>query len=376
MRSFFDLAGGDFRETQHAMTGIGHLYRKPLEGLSTLPWLAQLLADDVDAAVHGLNCGTPTAEQLAQFAATHHLGPLLWPRIDSSAVRDSLPETLRNQWQQAYVRQWLANSNLARDLHRLHQAFTRTGKNVILLKGPHLATSYYGDLAQRKFEDIDLLVPSGSAKSYLRWLKTDLKLLSPMLLYSLRSYLTHAQVLSGEGLIVDLHWALRCHPSYAIDEPRIWQTRQAFTLPELGDRIDVLDDEYTLVLTLLEIFDDLSRLELTVKDLIDAFLILRVVDHSMDWQGFFARRKTEHLYRITTDVLMLILKLFDAHNLLPNLVSNLKTQAPKECQGLKMVLRPGNRWHALWSYRLSLYEMSRWVTVPYLLFSGPIRVVL
>ena len=358
------------------MTGIGHLYRKPLEGISSLPWLAQLLANNVDTAVYGLDRGTPTAEQLAQFAATHHLGSLLWPRTDSIRFRNILPETLRNQWQQAYVRQWLANNNLARDLHRLHQAFIRTGKSCILLKGPYLAERYYGDLAQRRFEDIDLLVPFQSAKSYLRWLKNDLNLLSPMLLHSLRSHLTHGQVLNGKGLIVDLHWALRLHPSYAIDEPRVWQTRQVFTLPELGDKIDVLDDEYTLVLALLEIFDDLSRLELTVKDLIDAFLILRAVDHSMDWQGFFARRKSERLYRITIDVLLLILKLFDAHDLLQGVVSELKTQEPVECQGLNIVLRSANRWRALWSYRLALYEMSRWVTLPHLLFSAPLRVLL
>jgi len=344
--------------------------------VSCFPWLARLLAGDMDAAVHGLSHGTPDVAELTRFATAHQLGPLLFRRTDHPALQAMLPNSLRQKWQETYVRQWLAGEKLIGQLHRLQQAFSNSGKEFVLLKGPCLAQGFYGDLAQRKYEDIDLLVPARLARPTLRWLNKEFKFPGGGLFHPLLARLTHAKSGMMGDLGVDLHWALRVHPSFSIDEARVWKTRQPFNLPGAGCAVNVMSNEYALVLTLLEIFDDISRLEYSAKGFIDAFLILHTIDSTMNWPGFFARRKTERLHRIVFDVLTMIVELFNARDVLPALTANLAQQGPAESRSLKIMLAPASRLNGLWSYRLSLYDMPRPISALHLLISGPLRTLL
>ncbi len=291
---------------------------------------------------------------------------------------------LRQSWQDTYVRQWLANQVLLYRLRGIRLAFTEAGIDVLLLKGPYLAKRFYGDLAQRSFEDIDLLVRAEQAGPCLRWMRNELGFSGSTLFHPLLSGfspllrgLTHAKSVRRGDLIVDLHWALRCHPSFAIDNVRLWATRQVFTLPGQGEEpIDVPADEYVLVLTLLGIFDDLSRLVLPIKGLIDAFLILRAVDPVFDWPDFLARRRTERLHRIVVDVLATVLELFDGREQLPGLAAAIEKAGQTDCRGPKIVLGRTSRARAIWSYRLRLYDMPRPISFLHFLVAAPLRTAL
>lgn len=102
---------------------------------------------------HGLSGGDPGIEELKRFAATHQLGPLLSCRKDHATLRNALPESLRQDCQEGYVRQWLTIGSLVHHLHQLHLAFSGSGRDFLLLKGPYLAERFYGDLGRRRFED-------------------------------------------------------------------------------------------------------------------------------------------------------------------------------------------------------------------------------
>ena len=218
----------------------------------------------------------------------------------------------------------------------------------------------------------------------LHWLRSELGFSSPTPFYPLRRGLspllrglTHAVSVRRGDLTVDLHWALRCHPSFAIDNARLWATRQGFALPgHGGELVDLPADEYVLVLTLLGIFDDLSRLLLPVKGLIDSFLILRAVDSVLDWPDFLARRRTERLHRIVVDVLAMIVELFAARDPLPRLAAALEKEGPEDSRSLRVAVGPTNRAQAIWSYRLQLYDMPRPISLLHFLVTAPIRTLL
>ncbi len=330
----------------------------------------------MDAAVHGLSHGVPGITELAHFTATHQLGPVLSRRTNHPALQAILPEPLRQTWQDAYVKQWLAGEKMLGQLHRLQQAFSKRGKQFVLLKGPGLAQGFYGDPAQRKYEDIDLYVPARLARPTLRWLNKELKFPNSGLFHPLLAHITHAKSAIVGELGIDLHWALRVHPSFSIDEARVWQTRQSLDLPGPGGQVNVMSNEYTLVLTLLEIFDDISRLEYSAKGFVDAFLILHTIDSTMDWPGFIEQIKTERLDPIIFDVMIMIVELFNARDLLPALTANLEQHGPTESQSLKIMLAAASRPDVLWSYRLSLYDAPRLFSLIHLLFSAPLRMLL
>ena len=365
------------------MTNLGLVRRGPLAGASCLPWLARILAQHPNSTAQDITHGMPHIAELTRFAAAHDLGPLLSQRTDHPALRHSLPEVLRQSWKSAYVSRWLANQRLVYWLRGLRLAFSEAGIDCLLLKGPHLAERFYGDLAQRTFDDIDLLVRPDRVEPCLHLL-AKLGFSNPTPRYPLPwglswllRGLTHGTSQRRGELAVDVHWALRCHPSFAIDDARIWATREGFTLPGRGEEhMHVPADEYVLVLTVLGIFDDLSRLLLPVKGLIDAFLILRAVDSIVDWSDFLSRRRAERLHAIVVDVLTMIVELFAARELLPRLVAALETQGTTGSRSLKVTRGPANRLGVIWSYRLQLYDMPRAISFAHFLVTAPIRTVL
>lgn len=359
------------------MRGVGTLRGEPLLGRQCLPWLAHVLAGDPSRAAHDLDRGVVHAADVEQFAHTYRLGPLLARRCDVPELRHRLPDRLLATWKEAYVRQWLANESRLQSFYEIRRSFIAAGEEFLLLKGPHLAQCFYGDLGERVYEDIDLLIPVERAELCLDWLARELEFVSPVRSHWLHRTLTHAKQVHRQDLDVDLHWGLRCHPSFSIDAARIWATRRTIALPgSKGAKVEVLSDEYALVLSLLGIFDDLSRLESPVKGMIDAFLVLRRVDAETDWSSFLARRRAEGLDLIVADVLAMLLDLFEARPLLPALAASLAGDGDVHCRGLDICLRPVSRIRALWSYRCALYRMSRPLAFARALCAAPVLALL
>lgn len=353
------------------MKGIGKIRGTPLEASACLPWLARVL---VDAPADN---GVPSVDDIERFASAHRLAPLLWHRTAAPAWRERLPSRLRETWETAYVRQWIANESLLASLDEIRLAFAARGEPLVLLKGPALALRFYGDIGERMYEDIDLLVPRHSTTACLQWLARDHDFVSPVRFHWIHRALTHAKVVRRGALEIDLHWALRRHPSFAIDDELIWATRRSIVLPGRHDAtIDVLSDEHALLLTLLGIFDDLSRAELPVKGMVDGFLIVHAMDATTDWHGFLERRRAEGLFAVVADVLAMLLELFEARPLLPAVTAALDAEGLTKSRGAAICLEPASRLRALWSYRLALYRIPRPIAAAYLLLTAPVLAVL
>lgn len=359
------------------MRALGTIRSEPLLGSRCLPWLARVLVGDSGRAAHDLDRGAVHTAEVEQFAKAYRLGPLLARRGDIPELRCRLPDPLFATWQDAYVRQWLANESLLQAFHGIRRSFVAAGEAFLLLKGPHLAQRFYGDLGERMYEDVDLLVPADRAEPCLDWLVREHAFVSPVRSHWLHRRLTHAKQVYRGNLDIDLHWGLRSHPSFSIDEERIWATRGTLVLPGSETvTVEVLSDEYALVLSLLSIFDDLSRLEAPVKGMVDAFLVLRKLDAETDWPSFLARRRAEGLDLLVTDVLAMLLHLFEARSLLPSLAASLSRNGDGDCRGLDICLRPTSRIRALWSYRCALYRMPRPLAFSRALCAAPVLTIL
>jgi hypothetical protein len=96
-------------------------------------------------------------ERLLKMAQRHGLVPLLYRHLNDHHP-DLVPAAALNQLRDAFARNKLRNLMLVGELVELLALFERHGIAVIPYKGPILALSVYGDLALRKFGDLDLLL--------------------------------------------------------------------------------------------------------------------------------------------------------------------------------------------------------------------------
>lgn len=367
------------------MNRFGRWSRSPLEHRETLPWLARLLAGRTGQCAAEVERGTPTSAQIEALARRHRLGPLLFGHLDEP-LRRVLPRRLQEQWREDYTRRWLANEDLVRRMGAVlaHPPFDQG--EWMVLKGPHWAERFWGDLAHRAFEDLDVLLPRETAMRFLhtvdqhndsRFASAFRRLEEP----SMHARSVRIALATREELPIDVHWALRQHPSFRIDHTRLWSTAGRFDGERHGT-VAVPSDEYALVLALLETFDDVSRLEFSIKGLLDVLLILLELDSRTDWREFFAARRSERLERLSVDVLQTVIRLFDAADLLPSLhVCSDFRRAPeargtREPRTLAILTRPTSRLVALWTHRLALYDVSRTRALAHLAWSAPVRVLL
>ena len=79
------------------------------------------------------------------------------------------------------------------------------------------------------------------------------------------------------------------------------------------------------MLSILSVFEDLGQGMTRLKQLVDIYLLLRQLDATMDWQGFFGRRKRENVATIAKAVLELVVGVFEVGGEVPRLVDALET---------------------------------------------------
>lgn len=87
------------------------------------------------------------------------VGPMLRRRLLLPALEQHLPARVRRSIAAEHRRTAMVNLRLHADFRSVILALQRGGIPTIALKGLHLATLVYGDLAARPTGDIDLLVP-------------------------------------------------------------------------------------------------------------------------------------------------------------------------------------------------------------------------
>lgn len=95
-------------------------------------------------------------EALADTAARHGLGPLLWLDARDSGVNPPVPVARRLE--DLYLHSGLRNRSGGARLAEALRGLASAGVDVIVLKGAHLASGVYTDPAARPMVDHDLLV--------------------------------------------------------------------------------------------------------------------------------------------------------------------------------------------------------------------------
>ena len=177
----------------------------------------------------------------------HRLSALFYWKMKRNARWDSIPLPVREAWEERYHAA-LAQTTLRYDLLRkLLSALKNEGIDVILLKGAHLAESYYPHPALRPLDDVDLLVPKGKrdiARAVLG--KAGLKFISETVTARKYSYL------DGEGpprLFLEVHSDLqtprRRNPSFDIKIEDFWEDSHPVKL--YGASVRVLDPALNLI---------------------------------------------------------------------------------------------------------------------------------
>jgi hypothetical protein len=176
------------------------------------------------------------------------------------------------------------------------------------------------------------------------------------------------------SLGLDVHWKLQSHVTFAIDYARIWATA---TRVELGDRTySCTSDEYELVLQILGGLTDIEVGKLRLRSLVDIFQVLEHVKDDLDWDAFFAARRSERTLRPAAFILMVVLDVLDCHDRFPALAARLepmRRELPPTAHVFNAVLhsRPLDVRQKLLALRI--YEAPLVASISWWLVSLPVR---
>jgi hypothetical protein len=199
----------------------------------------------------------------------------------------------------------------------LQEVLTAAGVPVLILKGAVLGQRLYGGLDRRPQYDLDLLVGRASARTARRvMLKAG---------YRMERRYQHAATLLRPPVEVDLHWALRSAPVYAIDHLRVWEDAVAIVLDGVPAR--TLSDEYLLLLLSSSLVEDAGLGVARLKQLCDLWLLVRELDGQFDWAAWFHARRPERLESVAANGLALTLEVLDARDDAPRLCDALEDRS-------------------------------------------------
>src|ERR1041385_7166846 len=96
-------------------------------------------------------------EYLFLLARRHSVVPLVYLQLDRHAADLTPPEILAT-FKKHYLENAARNTILTAELCRLLERFAESGIDAIPYKGPVLALFAYGNLALRRFVDLDVIV--------------------------------------------------------------------------------------------------------------------------------------------------------------------------------------------------------------------------
>ncbi|HSL52789.1 MAG TPA: nucleotidyltransferase family protein, partial [Pyrinomonadaceae bacterium] len=94
---------------------------------------------------------------LFQLARRHSIVPLVYVQLERHAA-DVVPEHVLAKFKQHYFENSARNTLLTAELCRLINLFSDEGIEAIPYKGPVLGLFVYGNIALRRFVDLDVIV--------------------------------------------------------------------------------------------------------------------------------------------------------------------------------------------------------------------------
>jgi putative nucleotidyltransferase-like protein len=167
-------------------------------------------------------------DYLFQLARRHALIPLLYSQLAREGANFILPSDLAKlklQHQQNHAR----NIILADELVRLISLFNDAGIEAFAYKGPALAVFAYGNLALRRFVDLDVVVRKQDVQHARDLLFADGYALSKALTPAQQELLLRTQhnlqfTRDNRRLLLELHWEVAPHLfASSVQEHELWQ---------------------------------------------------------------------------------------------------------------------------------------------------------
>src|ERR1041385_741670 len=164
-------------------------------------------------------------DYLFQLARRHSIVPLVYVQLDHELV----PAEVLAKFKQHYIENSARNTVLTAELCRLINLFRDEGIEAIAYKGPVLALFAYGDIALRRFVDLDVIVKRSDVLKAREILLTSGYTPSKSLSPSQQELLLRTQhnmqfSRDNHQLIVELHWEVAPHLfASTVNGERLWQ---------------------------------------------------------------------------------------------------------------------------------------------------------
>jgi hypothetical protein len=250
----------------------------------------QICVHPRESAVNLLLCRARTAagevdwEYLFQLARRHSIVPLVYFQLDHALV----PSEVLSKFKQQYIENSARNTVLTAELCRIVNLFNEAGIESIPYKGPVLALFAYGDIALRRFVDLDVIVKKSDVLKAREILLTEgytpaksLSLAQQEILLRTQHNLQFSR--DNHQLIVELHWEVAPHLfASTVSGERLWQN--LITLDLNGTTVKTFSAEDLLFSLCVHGSRHLWERLSWICDV--AELITR---HRLDWTGLLKR---------------------------------------------------------------------------------------
>jgi hypothetical protein len=174
-------------------------------------------------------------EYLFLLARRHSVVPLLYLQLHQHGS-DLVPEQHLQKLKQHYLENSARNTVLTAELCRLIGLFADFGVEAIPYKGPVLSLFAYGDLALRRFVDLDVIVKKTDVLKARQILLTEGYTPSKSLSLTQQELLLRAQhnmqfSRDNRRLIIELHWEVAPHLfASSVSAEQIWQDLGTITV--------------------------------------------------------------------------------------------------------------------------------------------------
>ena len=226
-------------------------------------------------------------EEVLESALSQGVAPLLCHNLKKIQKSKLIPEKVMDRLEKAYYANVARNMFFYKELKRILEAFHEKGVKVIVLKGPALDKTVYGDIGLRTFGDLDLLVKEEDL-AYAKKVMSDLEYVfnesyAPEEWYRQKHFhfpYNH----SDNSVQVEIHWHIMKNRPFCIQIDEWWERTNMMKI----DNYEILipSPEDMLIHLCLHLFKHGYPCEQTLRGLCDISETLRYYRKEINWQRF------------------------------------------------------------------------------------------
>ncbi len=279
-------------------------------------------ATDEDRVRAALDC-----DSVREGLCRHGLTGFVHAELKAAGREHWIPEPCRVEMKTTYFQDWILSERVRERSLQLADRLEKAGFDCVFLKGPAFAERYYGDLARRVTRDVDCLVRDADIPEVNALLAAEGWERQSRLLGGLRLSMrfTHHFDYAGEDVMLELHWKLANHPSFAIDYAALFAESESWQPETGGSSLPITATHHTLLVHLLTILRDAEIGQLQIRSFVDVCRVLSR-EPDQDWDEFFRRCESERVLVIAVNMLGLVLGWLEVRSAFPALAEALEAR--------------------------------------------------